>query len=415
MIQIIVHATNNDKTVPKNQQIESCLLKSFKKRIFTLYIHLMKRCFISFLLLFLLLRVNGQVHYLFIGTYDSPKSEGIYVYTFNSNDGTVKEISHIKTSNPSFLAVSGNQKYIYAVNETGDSTGKGGGVSSFSFNKKTGILTAVNRQSSEGNDPCYISIDRTGKWIIAGNYSSGNFSVLPVSAKGMIAKARQVVQHEGSGPDISRQKSAHVHAVYLKKNNSDLFVPDLGIDKIMTYRFDAKTGKVNPSKTGFVETGAGTGPRHIDVHPNGRYVYLMEELSGSIAVYRDFGNAELKEIQTLAAFPPTYKGPAGSADIHVSPDGKFLYCSNRGFSNTIGIFSIDAKTGMIKLIGHQNTLGEKPRNFNFDPTGKYLLVGNQDSDEIIIFKRDLITGLLTDTGKRISVGKPVCIKWAGIN
>ena len=190
-------------------------------------------------------------------------------------------------------------------------------------------------------------------------------------------------------------------------------MPDLGIDKIMNYRFDAKTGKVSPSKTKFVAT-SGSGPRHVDVHPNGKYVYLVEELSGTVAVYQDFGNADLKVIQNLSALPFTYKGPAGSADIHVSPDGQFLYSSNRGFSNTIAIFSIDAKTGMIKLIDHQYTLGEKPRNFNFDPTGKFLLVGNQDSDEIVIFKRDIKTGLLTDTGKKISVGKPVCIKWVTV-
>ena len=373
----------------------------------------MKRSLIYFLLVILSLQAVGQEHYLIVGTYDSPKSEGIYVYKFNSYDGSVKEVSHIKTPNPSFLAVSGNQKFVYAVNENADSTGKGGGVTSFSFNKKNGTLTQLSRQSSEGNNPCYISVDQTGKWVIAGNYSSGNFSILPVSIKGILGKAKQVIQHIGSGPDTARQKSPHVHAVFLKKNNRDLFVPDLGINKIMTYRFDAKTGKVIPSKAGFVST-SGSGPRHIDVHPNGKYVYLVEELSGSITVYRDWGHAELKEIQTLSTLPLTYKGAAGSADIHVSPDGKFLYCSNRGFSNTIAIFSIDAKTGMIKLITHQYTFGEKPRNFNFDPTGKFLLVGNQDSDEIVVFKRDITTGLLTGTGKRIAVGKPVCLKWLSV-
>ena len=374
----------------------------------------MKRYFISFLLIFLLLQVAGQEHYLLAGTYDSPNSEGIYVYKFNSSDGSVKEVSHVKTPNPSFLAVSCNQKYVYAVNETADSTGRGGGVTSFSFNKKNGTLTQLSRQSSEGNNPCYITVDQTGKWIMAGNYSSGNFSILPVSIKGILSKAKQVIQHKGEGPDTSRQKSPHVHAVFLKKNNHDLFVPDLGIDKIMTYRFDGKTGKIFPSKNGFVAISPGSGPRHIDIHPNGKYIYLMEELSGSVAVFRDYGNTDLHEIQNLSALPLTYKGPAGSADIHVSPDGKFLYCSNRGFSNTIAIFSIDAKTGMITLIGHQYTLGEKPRNFNFDPTGKFLLVGNENSDEIVIFKRDIKTGLLTDTGKRIPVGKPVCLKWAEV-
>ncbi len=374
----------------------------------------MKRCFILLTIFFFSLHTAGQEYFLLIGTYDSPKSEGIYVFRFNSGDGSAKEVSHVKTSNPSFLTVSGNQKFVYAVNENGDSTGKGGGVSSFSINRKTGILTPLSRQSSEGNHPCYITVDQTGKWVIAGNYSSGNFSILPVTPNGKIGKAQQVVQHEGSGPDTTRQRSPHVHAVYLKKNNQDLFVPDLGMDKIMTYRFDGRTGKVIPSKLKYAAVSAGTGPRHIDIHPGGKYVYLVEELIGAVEVFRDFGNGDLHSIQSISALPLTYKGPAGSADIHVSPDGKFLYCSNRGFSNTIAIFSIDAKTGMITLVDHQYTLGEKPRHFNFDPTGKFLLVCNQNSDEIVIFKRNINTGLLTDTGKRIAVGRPVCLKWVQV-
>lgn len=354
---------------------------------------------------------TAQDSYLVVGTYDSPKSEGIYVYRFNSADGSAKEVSHIKTSNPSFLTISPNQKYVYAVNENADSTGRGGGVSSFSFNKKTGILTQLNRQSSEGNHPCYISADKTGKWVIAGNYSSGNFAVLPVLKNGALGKAKKVIQHSGSGPDSSRQRSPHVHAVYLKDGNSELFVPDLGIDKIMTYRFDNKTGNITPTKTKFVEVAGGTGPRHIDFHPNGKYAYLMQELNSSVAVYKNMGGGQLVEIQNLFSLPLTYKGPMSGADIHVSPDGRFLYCSNRDASHTIAIFSIDQATGMITLVDHQSVLGEKPRNFNFDPTGKFLLVGNQNSDEIVIFKRDIQTGLLTDTGNRISVGKPVCIKW----
>jgi len=353
----------------------------------------------------------AQDSYLVVGTYDSPKSEGIYVYRFNSTNGTAKEVSHIKTSNPSFLTISPNQKYVYAVNENADSTGRGGGVSSFSFNKKTGILTQLNRQSSEGNHPCYISADKTGKWVIAGNYSSGNFAVLPVLKNGALGKAKKVVQHTGSGPDSSRQRSPHVHAVYLKDGNSELFVPDLGIDKIMTYRFDNKTGNITPTKTKFVEVPGGTGPRHIDFHPNGKYAYLMQELNSSVGVYKNMGAGQLVEIQSLFSLPLTYKGPMSGADIHVSPDGRFLYCSNRDASHTIAIFSIDQSTGMITLVDHQSVLGEKPRNFNFDPTGRFLLVGNQNSDEIVIFKRDIQTGLLTDTGNRISVGKPVCLKW----
>lgn len=402
-----------DKTVPNIFQAIRGLLKSTESRKFTRQTNTMKFA-VTLLTLFLYLIAPAQEHYLLIGTYDSPSSEGIYVYKFNSADGSATMVSHIKTSNPSYLAVSPDQRFVYAVNENADSTGRGGGVSSFSFNKKTGSLTFLSRQSSEGNHPCYITVDNTGKWVIAGNYSSGNFAVLPVSKTGMLNKAKQVVQHSGAGPDSSRQRSPHVHAVYLRKGLSELFVPDLGIDKIMTYLFNSKTGTVTPTKMKFAVVSPGTGPRHIDFHPNGKFAYVTQELIASVTVFRNHGAGFLTEIQSLSALPPYYRGPMSGADIHVSPDGKFLYCSNRDNANDIAIFSIDQATGKITLLANEPVLGSKPRHFNFDPTGKFLLVGNQNSDEVVIFKRDVKTGMLTDTGNRVSVGKPVCFKWISV-
>jgi len=176
----------------------------------------------------------------------------------------------------------------------------------------------------------------------------------------------------------------------------------------MFYRFNSKTGKL--SDTNFVMTEPGSGPRHFTFHPKKKIIYLVEELTGSVAAY-DYSKTDLKLLQTISAIPREYKGPMGSADIHISPDGKFLYASNRGESNTIAIFKTDPKTGWLELIGHQSTMGRTPRNFNFDPTGNFLLVANQNSDEIVIFKRNKTTGLLTDTEKRIRVGNPVCLKW----
>lgn len=366
--------------------------------------------FFSIFLSLVFLSSSGQDHYLLVGTYDSPKSEGIYVYKFNNTDGSAKEVSHIKTPNPSFLTVSPDQKYVYAVNETADSTGKGGRVSSFSFNKTTGILKQLSQQSSGGNHPCYITVDKTGKWVIAGNYSSGNFSILPVK-NGMIGKAKKTIQHFGSGPDTARQRSPHVHGIFMKKDNTGFFVTDLGTDKVMKYRFDAKTGNISPEKIPFVAISPGSGPRHMDLHPKLTVLYVLNELSGSIDVLKPWGAGDVAVEQSIPSFPLYYRGPAASADIHVSPDGIFLYCSNRGALNNIGIFSIDSVTGHLSTLADQPASGEKPRNFNFDPSGKLLLVANQASDEIVIFKRDLKTGLLTDTGNRIRVGKPVCIKW----
>jgi len=369
----------------------------------------MKNIFLSILCM-LCLFSNAQSPYLLIGTYDSPKSEGIYVYSFNQKDGSAKEVSHIKTSNPSFITISPNKKQVYAVNENSNNNGKGGTVSSFEFDKINGTLKFLNSQSSEGNHPCYITINKSGKWIIAGNYSSGNFAILPVENQGKLLKAKQIVQHRGKGHDSTRQKSPHVHATVLSNDNKKLFVTDLGTDKIMCYDFDEKKGTVKPSLQKFVSAKAGSGPRHMEISTNGKYIYLVNELTGSVSVYAYKDNV-LKLTQSISALPQTYTGAAGSADIHISPDGKFLYVSNRAASNTIAIFLINQNNGEVNLIAHQPTLGLTPRNFNFDPSGKFLLVANQNSDEIVIFKRDFNTGLLTDTGNRISVGKPVCIKW----
>lgn len=360
-----------------------------------------------FTLLLVVLSVTGfsQQAYLLIGTYTSGKSEGIHVYRFNEKTGEADSISSIKSSNPSFLTVSPDKKNVYAVNED-----KPGAVTAYSFEKKTGQLTQLNQQISNGDHPCYVNISNNGKFVIVGNYSSGTLAVYPVNKDGSLKEAAQVIKHTGSSVNKDRQESAHVHATVLSKDNRFLFVPDLGMDKVMIYPFNNATGQLDEKKASFTKITDGAGPRHFEFHPNSKFAYLMEELSGKVAVYK-YSNGKLTEVQTISSHPENYTGVKGSADIHVSPDGKFLYCSNRGESNTIAIFKIDTNNGKLTSVGFQSTLGSKPRNFNFDPGGNYLLVANQDSDNIIIFKRNKQTGLLTDTGKRINVGNPVCIKW----
>lgn len=359
---------------------------------------------------FFWLIADAQEYFLITGTYTSGKSEGIYVYGFNSGSGTAKPAGSIKISNPSFLTVSPDEKYIYAVQEDASDSGTGGKIAAFSFNKETGALSFLNQQPSGGNHPCYVSIDKTGKWVAAGNYTSGSLSIFPVQGDGGLGIATTVISHEGSGHNKARQKTPHVHAVFFSPDNRFLFVPDLGIDKVMIYAFDEKTGKLSTFKQPFAASKPGSGPRHISFHPVQKFAYVMEELTGTIAVYQ-FRKGKLKNRQLISSMPAGDTGFAGSADIHVSPDGKFLYASNRAASNTIAIFSIHQKNGKLSLIGHQSTLGKSPRNFNFDPTGNFLLVANQNSDAIVIFKVDKNTGLLTDTNNRIEVGKPVCLKW----
>lgn len=348
-------------------------------------------------------------NYLLIGTYTSGKSEGVYVYRFNSTTGDFDSVSVVKTPNPSYLAISPDEKFVYAVNEGADK-GNGGKVTAFAFNKTDGKLSFIDQQPSAGDDPCYVSVDKTNKWIAVANYTSGTLSIFPINKSGGLDPASTVIQQTGYSVNTERQTSPHMHCAIFSKDNKYLFAMDLGTDKIMVYTFDEKTGKLAEATPAFVMTEAGAGPRHLTFHPNNKFAYLIEELTGTLSVY-SYKNGTFTLLQNTSALPPDYMGSIGSADIHVSSDGKFLYASNRGESNTIGIYKIDQKNGTLTLVGHQSTLGKTPRNFNFDPSGNFLLVANQNSDDIIIFKVDKKTGLLTDSGKKISAGNPVCVKW----
>ncbi len=349
----------------------------------------------------------GKTQFLIVGTYTSGSSHGIYVYDFDSVNGKAKLVDSIAASNPSFLAIAPNNKYIYAVNENGKSKG-GGKVSSFSFDAASGKLKAINQQPAMGDDPCYIVVDQTGKWVIVGNYSSGNVAVLPILEDHGLGEAVTVIQHTGKGANPKRQEAPHVHATVLSGDNKYLFVPDLGTDKVEIYNFDEKTGSLKARGT--MKLPGASGPRHFEFHPSGNWAYLIQELSGMVTAF-EYKAGKLTSKQSISLLPPEYEGEATSADIHVSLDGRFLYATNRKSSNTITIFKINEQTGDLSLVNYQSTLGTTPRNFNFDPSGNYLLVANQDSDEIVIFKIDKNTGLLKDSGNRITVSKPVNIKW----
>lgn len=365
---------------------------------------------ITFLLFSITLLAQKKMH-LLVGTYTNGKSEGIYVYDFDTTNANNNFVSSIKSSNPSFLAVSPNKKNVFAVNEDGDSLNNGGAVSAYSFNKKSGSLQFINQQRSGGNHPCYTTIDKSGKWLITANYSGGSFAVMKVQKNGSIDAAKTIVQHSGKSVNSSRQEKAHVHTNVLTKDNKYLLVADLGMDKVFSYPFDATTGTLAKNKVVTTSVIGGAGPRHLAIHPSQKFVYLTQELNGTIGAFAMLNNGALKLLQTISAVPEGYTGSFGGADIHVSPDGKFLYTSNRGESNTIAIFSINKVSGRLTSIGHQSTFGSKPRNFNFDPSGNFLLVANQDTDNIVIFSINHQTGLLTDTGKRIDVPAPVCVQW----
>lgn len=351
----------------------------------------------------------SQTYYLAIGTYTGTGSKGIYVYNFNVQTGKAKWVSNTDSStNPSYITFSPNGNFIYAVNETNKAIP--GRVSAFAFNKDKGTLKLLNTQLSGGDDPCYVAESNNGKWVAVANYSGGSVSVFPINENGSLRPYSQLIQDSGSSVNLERQEKAHVHESVFSHDNKYLFTPDLGMDKVMIYDFQSALKKpLIPAPTPFVRTPAGSGPRHITFHPNGKFAYLIHELSGTVTAYT-YANGKLKEIQELPTHVNGFKGAIGNAEVFASPDGKFLYTSNRGDENTITIFSINATTGKLKLVGYQPVLGKAPRNFIIDPTGNYLLVANQDSDNIVIFKRDQYTGLLKETGVQINIPKPVCLQ-----
>ena len=367
------------------------------------------RLFFFCILLFISTASNCQKYFLFIGTYTGSGSKGIYVYTFDVATGKAQWISNTdSTVNPSYLAIAPGSSLLYACNET--KIKDGGGISAFKFNRKNGQLSFINKQSSGGDDPAYLSVNKKANWVIAGNYSGGSLSAFEVNANGSLQSFNQLIQHSGNSINKQRQEKSHVHATVFSPKEDFIFVPDLGIDKVMIYKFNSSAKKpLQQSSPAFIKTEAGSGPRHFIFHPNGKWAYLIEELAGTVVAY-NYSQGKLDPIQKIAAHADTAKGNFGSADIHTSPDGMFLYVSNRSNENNIAIFSINPASGKLISAGYQTTMGIQPRNFIIDPSGKYLLAANQKTGNIVIFKRDFKTGLLQYTGEQINVPQPVCLK-----
>lgn len=352
--------------------------------------------------------VLAQHIHLLIGTYtQSGKSEGIYVYQFDTETGEAMPVSSTAAENPSFLARSAHGNYVYAVNENGD--GKGA-VSAYAYDDELGVLSFLNRQLTNGDHPCHVTTDSRATHVIASNYSGGSISVFPIGPAGSLGGMVQQIHHEGSGPNLQRQQAPHVHSAFFNADESQLFVQDLGTDRIHIYDYrpadvQQPLAVASPS---FIAGAPGGGPRHLTFSADGRFIYLVQEMAATVMVYgRHEGGWEA--IQEEPMNEVGFAGQDGAADIKLSPDGKFLYASNRGDANTLAIYRVDGTSGKLTKVGNQAVLGRGPRNFTLSADGKFLLVANQQSDEVVIFERDADTGLLNDTGKRIAVGSPVCL------
>ncbi|KVD45376.1 3-carboxymuconate cyclase [Burkholderia ubonensis] len=359
------------------------------------------------------------VYNLLVGTYTDGGSDGIYVYRFDTKTGSVAPVSSTKTVNPSYLLPSRDGRTVYAVNELPGDNGPAdqrGGISAFRFDAKTGALAFINRVSSEGNDPCYLSLSPDGKYLVTANYSvaadpGGSFAVFPLREDGAVGQAALTVHHQGSGPVKGRQDGAHAHSAVFSPDGRILFVQDLGADKIFGYRYtvDGSRGLISPTDTRYTPVKPGSGPRHMVFDANGRYAYVTSELNAAVEVF-GHQDGKLTPVQTVPMAAPGFKGKVGGAALHLSPDGRFLYASNRGDANEIVIYAVNPADGRLKTVGRQSSLGRTPREFLIDPTGKWLIVGNQDSDTFYVFRRDAETGKLDANPQKVTVGKPVDFK-----
>lgn len=339
---------------------------------------------------------------LLVGTYTNTcQSNGIYVYEFDASSGDFKlKNSSENVISPSYLSVSADNKFVYAVNENGSQSA----VSSFGYDSASGKLKFLNSNDALGADPCHLIND--DKNVIVANYSGGNIVVFKKKADGSITEVQQLIQHEGKGPNAARQEKAHVHMVVFSPDKKFVLSNDLGLDKVFIYKYNPDSKNEMLTLKGTVDVKPASGPRHLTFSKDGKFVYLVQELDGTLTTFSYDKTGNLKVIAETSILPKGFKGGTGAAAIKISPDGKFLYVSDRVDANAISVYKI-LKDGKIELVEQQSTLGKGPRDFAIDPTGNYLLVGHQYTNDIVIFKRNIATGKIEDTGKRIELCSPV--------
>jgi 6-phosphogluconolactonase len=355
---------------------------------------------------------------LYVGTYtqDGSKSKGIYAFRY---DAATQEVTSLglaaETTNPSWVALHPNGRFLYAVNEVQNYNGpNSGGVSAFAIDRATGKLTFLNEVASRGADPCYITVDQSGKYVLVANYTGGSIAAFPISADGKLGNASAFVQHTGHGLNPKRQEAPHAHSVNLSPDERFAFVDDLGLDELLVYRFDQSKGSLKPNKPPFAQFDAGAGPRHFALHPSGKFAYVVSEMASTVTAFSvDLKAGLLHRSQTISTLPDDFKGENDDAEVEVHPSGKFLYASNRGH-DSIAVFAIDPGKGTLTVVEHASTQGKIPRNFAIDPTGTLLFAENQQSNNIVIFRIDEKTGKLTPTGKVLEVGQPVCVKFLAV-
>ncbi|MEO1998084.1 MAG: lactonase family protein [Planctomycetaceae bacterium] len=353
----------------------------------------------------------AEEYRVYVGTYTDGASEGIYRLAMNRNTGKLTRRGVVRgVTNPSFLAIHPNRRFLYAVNEVGQFRGAASGaVSAFAIDAKTGDLRFLNQQPSGGAAPCHLVVNRKGRNVLVANYTGGSVASLPISEDGRLAPAVTFLQHTGSSV-LARQKGPHAHSINLDDQNRFAVVADLGLDQVLVYKFDAATGKLVANTPPGIRMTAGAGPRHFDFHPNHRFAYVINEIDLTITAFAyDARRGVLKPLQTVRTLPVGTDNTGSTADVQVHRSGRFLYGSNRGHDSIV-VFAIDQKTGRLTYVEHESTGGRTPRNFGLDPSGRFLLAANQSTDSIVVFRIDPATGALSATGHQVDVPSPVCIQ-----
>ena len=355
---------------------------------------------------------------VFVGTYTGGKTNSQGIYAFRMREAAGKPSFAplglaAETASPSFLTVDAARGLLFAVNETDTYEGKPtGSVSAFAIDRATGKLTLINRQPSLGKAPCHLTLDKSGRFLIVANYSSGTVAVLPVAANGRLGEPT-VVQHSGSSINKERQEAPHAHCTTFDPAYRFFFACDLGIDNLMVYRLDEVKGALTPHTPPFAAVKAGSGPRHMTFRPDARFAYVLNELTSTVTAFAyDAQKGVLTERQTLSTLPTSYTGQNSGAEIVMHPSGKFLYTSNRGH-NSIAIFRVDQASGALTFVRAQETGGRTPRNFALDPSGRLLLAANQESATIVVFDVDQNSGELKANGVTIDAPTPVCVTFLG--
>jgi 6-phosphogluconolactonase len=351
---------------------------------------------------------------VYVGTYNKAKGKGIHAYRFDAATGQLTSLGlATEAVNPTFVTVDARNRFLYATKEVERHEGKqSGALKAFAIDRRTGKLRFLNETITNGTVPCYVALDKSGQSALVPNYGSGSVVVIRVQKDGRLGKSTSFHQRVGSGVNPERQEGPHAHWINVSPDNHYALSSDLGVDKVFVYRFDEKKGALELNTPPYAEVSAGSGPRHIAFSPNGRFVYLINELKSTITAfsYRAERGA-LSKLQTISTLPRGYKGHSDCAEIAVSPSGKFVYGSNRGH-DSIAVFAVNPRKGTLTAVERVSTQGKTPRHFAIDPTGSYLIVGNQDSNSLVVFRVDRKTGRLTPTGHAHHVTSPACVRFA---